>query len=670
MRFILHGTPFELTADDVRERLRNVEPEPVRQLGVRIDGTLYPVKQAFAVATGVPRSQFISQTAKRHLASLGFETTSAGSGTQLRLAAARTLAPMAEATHVSGETEVRPGLAFAGRYQIVRLLGEGGRKRTYLALDTVLDRQVALALVKPGAARRDRTGTVREAATLVQVGGHDNIVTLYDRGVVDRTEYLVFEYLPGGTLQEYLAAHDDRRLAADDVMRLGRQLARALSRVHHRGLIHRDVAPANIWLDERNVAHLGDFDSAISRDAARRPDALPPTTEAYAPPEQVAGHALDERADLYALGAVLYEAATGRRPQRGEKGLKAPRALQPDIPPALNAVIYKLLNQSPELRPPTADIVLGLLRRPDSSLGTSEGFLPWAETLPFPLGSILRHHHAEIDPQVKGEHLLNFFEALAQFTATIELSAYRCDKKFFQANRNLWFGASPATPSPADFNVATFGTWVNLHQCLAKTTHRLLSAGPEDARHCRDLFAAQDQELIDAISSRHLSHLLTAACQIRNQWSHSGVASPQDYTRRLRELEALLAGVQAQLSTAFETWELLKPGPAMYTDGIYEYTVTVLTGTNSAFRKKQTQVGQPLDSAKLYLLNRGNTTALELVPLLRMLAGQKTQEEACYFYNRLVPDGIRWISYHFHAEPEIVLADERVSRFLSQLQAN
>jgi serine/threonine protein kinase len=320
MRFILNGTPFELTADEVRDRLRHVEPEPVHQLAVRVDGRLYPVKQAFEVATGVPRSEFISHTARRHLASLGFEQTGEiASRDQPHPAVATPPTPVTGATDAGDGSVVEPGLAFAGRYQIIRLLGQGDRKRTYLALDAILDRQVALALIKPEAARLDILGTKREAAMLVQVGSHDNIVTLYDRGTAGALEYLVFEYLPGGTLREYLAAQEEHRLAVDDVMRLGRQLARALSHVHQRGLIHRDVAPANIWLDERKVAHLGDFDSAVSPDAGHSTEALPPTTEAYAPPEQLAGNPLDERADLYSLGAVLYEAATGKRPERREK---------------------------------------------------------------------------------------------------------------------------------------------------------------------------------------------------------------------------------------------------------------------------------------------------------------------------------------------------------------
>jgi hypothetical protein len=495
-------------------------------------------------------------------------------------------------------------------------------------------------------------------------------VTLYDRGTAGALEYLVFEYLSGGTLREYLAAQEEHRLPVDDVMRLGRQLARALSHVHQRGLIHRDVAPANIWLDERNVAHLGDFDSADSPDAGHSTETLPPTTEAYAPPEQLAGNPLDERADLYSLGAVLYEAATGKRPERREKGILAPRVLQRDIPPALNAVIYRLLSDSPENRPPTAGTLLEMLKPIGSARGAGQDLVPWAETLPFPLASILRHYHAEINPQVKGEHLLNFFEALAQFAVTVEVSAYKSDRKLFDANLASWFGAGSRSARPVDFRAATFGMWVNLHKRLANTAHRMLSEGPDGIRRCCELFAAQDRELVEAISSPDMSRILDDARQTRNEWSHSGVASPHDYVRRLRELEGMLAGTQACLATSFETWELIKPSAAMFSDGVYEYTVTVLMGTNTAFQKKQVQVEQPLDSASLYLLYRGNKSALELVPLLRMMAGQKTREEACYFYNRIQGDGtVRWISYHFHAEPEIVLADQRVVRFLSELKA-
>jgi serine/threonine protein kinase len=673
MRFTLNGKRFELTAVDVRRRLRGVEPEPVHQLGVRIDGRLYPVKQAFEAATGIERSAFVSHTACRHLSTLGFELVGESKGGTRQFRAAGKLSVPASSHAVpeatGGWASLGPGGEFADRYRIEELLGEGDRKRTYLAWDTKLKRRVALALIKPEAALADPSGTRREAETFGQTEGHDNIVTLYEEGIADGVEYLVFEYLAGGTLRDYLRSRQESPLSIDEVMRFGRQLARALSHVHQRGLIHRDVAPANVWLDERNVAHLGDFDSAVRRDAQDGVEALPLTTEAYASPEEAAGEQLDDRSDLYSLGAVLYEAATGQRPDAGLRGFVAPRVLRPDIPAALNALICKLLSLSPDNRPASADEVLEALKLRPSPPRAPDGDRPWTETLPFPLASILWQYQAEIDAQSKAEHLLNFFEALAQFIVTVQLSAYKTAPEFFEANRPSWFGADPNNPHRVDFRVASFGMWVNLHQRLAKTARRMLSGEPTSADRRCDLFAAKDRSLVIGIAGRDLAAILDAACQERNDWKHAGVAGPDEHVRRLRELEELLARTQTQLADSFKVWDLLRPGVASYTEGTYEYTVTALTGTNPAFRKKRVRVRHPLDSGRLYLLERGSHRALQLVPLIRVMRGPKIGEEACYFYNRIQKDGrVRWISYHFHGEPDISCEDELVVQFISELQ--
>jgi serine/threonine protein kinase len=250
-------------------------------------------------------------------------------------------------------TELEPGDDFVKRYEIHRSLGEGDRKRTYLALDKKMDRLVAICFVKPEAAREDPEGTEREAKVLGRIGRHANIVSLYDYDVDSdgSVEYMVFEYLSGGTLAEYL--RKTGKWSLGEILRLGRQLCRGLAHLHKRGLIHRDVSPENVWLDERHEAHLGDFDSAIPTTGAD--DLRPITTNSYAAPEERKGGSLDERSDLYSLGGILYVVATGAR---GPGDVALLRAQRPDLPSAFGDLVAELLSESPHDRPSDAETVL------------------------------------------------------------------------------------------------------------------------------------------------------------------------------------------------------------------------------------------------------------------------------------------------------------------------
>jgi serine/threonine protein kinase len=248
-----------------------------------------------------------------------------------------------------------PGEVFAGRYEIDRALGEGERKRTYLAKDRKLDRLVALSFVKPDAVLSDPEGTEREAKVLGRIGEHPYIVSLYDYEISPdgAAQYIIFQYLGGGTLARYLAENGPMPL--DTLLRLGRHLSRGLWHLHGRGLIHRDVSPENVWLDERFVAHLGDFDSAVT--TGGEAGQLPITTGSYASPEELAGHPVDERSDLYSFGGVLHVAATGER-YPGDQSLLAARS---DLPTAFADLLERLLSEAPADRPADASAVLVVL---------------------------------------------------------------------------------------------------------------------------------------------------------------------------------------------------------------------------------------------------------------------------------------------------------------------
>jgi len=199
-----------------------------------------------------------------------------------------------------------------------------------------------------------------------KAGPHDCIVTLHDFDLDAPSPYLVFEYLPGGRLRDHCRDLQARgsQVPLADFFRTARQLCRALAQVHGRGVIHRDVAATNILLDERGVAHLGDFDTAISAEEASMAALAPLTAEGFAAPELVSRATPDHRADLYALGAVLYEFLAGAVPPAG--GLPGqvvpPSQLRHDVPPRLDTLILSMLAADREDRPHNAQAVLDELR--------------------------------------------------------------------------------------------------------------------------------------------------------------------------------------------------------------------------------------------------------------------------------------------------------------------
>jgi len=223
-------------------------------------------------------------------------------------------------------------------------------------------RQVALAVMESGS---HSAASQREVEMMGKVGSHDSIVTLHDFDLDSPNPYLVYEYLHGDRLRKHC---QDLHAASSlmpltDFYRTARQLCRALAHIHERGVIHRDVAATNILLDERGVAHLGDFDQAISAEEAATAAFIPLTPEGVAAPELLSGAAPDQRADLYALGAVLYELLVGVLPSAGESGqIVPPSRFRPDVPSRLDTLVVSMLAADRENRPYSAQAVLAELR--------------------------------------------------------------------------------------------------------------------------------------------------------------------------------------------------------------------------------------------------------------------------------------------------------------------
>ena len=293
-------------------------------------------------------------------------------------AADRGLANESGSTLVSptaSSRSVEPTSFGGGRYVVKKFLGEGGKKKVYLAHDTKLDRDIAFALIKTeGLDAAGRTRITHEAMAMGRLGGHPHIVTVLDIGDEGDQPYLVAELMGGGDVEGLIEKAEAHRLPLERTLRIADEVCRALEHAHANNIVHRDLKPGNVWLTSDGTVKLGDFGLAIALDRSRMTLAGTMVgTVAYMPPEQAMGGNPDSRADLYSLGAMLYEMVTGRPPFLGEDTVSvigqhlntppiAPTWHNPECPTAMESLILQLLAKSPTDRPSSAANVRERLR--------------------------------------------------------------------------------------------------------------------------------------------------------------------------------------------------------------------------------------------------------------------------------------------------------------------
>jgi serine/threonine-protein kinase len=271
-----------------------------------------------------------------------------------------------------------------GHYRILEKVAAGGMGVVYRAHDAQLERDVALKVLPSGTITDNASRRLfrKEALALAKLS-HPNIETIYEFDTQDGIDFLVMEYVPGKTLAERLG---NGALPEKEVVALGMQIAAAMEEAHSRGIVHRDLKPRNIAITERGQAKVLDFGLAKLLPKVNEVTAADTVTDTqagagtlpYMPPEQLQGDSVDARADIYTIGAVLYEMATDKRafpeelPSRVIDAILhyppvAPRALNPRISPDLERIILKCLDKDPSQRFQSAKELLVDLRR----LGTT-----------------------------------------------------------------------------------------------------------------------------------------------------------------------------------------------------------------------------------------------------------------------------------------------------------
>jgi serine/threonine protein kinase/Tfp pilus assembly protein PilF len=284
------------------------------------------------------------------------------------------------------------GTTFAGRYQVIEELGKGGMGRVYKVFDNKINEKIALKLIKPEVASdRETIERFSNELKLARKIRHKNVCGMFDIGEAEGTHFITMEYVSGEDLKTMIRMSTG--LTVGTVLSIGKQVCQGLAEAHSLGVVHRDLKPQNIIIDKGGNAKIMDFGIARSiREKGITGAGVMIGTPEYMSPEQTEAKDVDQRSDIYSLGIILYEMATGRVPFEGETALsvaikhkaeipKDPKSLNPHISDDLNRLVLKCLEKDKAKRYQTAAEVEAELDKIEKGIPTTERVVPERKTL-------------------------------------------------------------------------------------------------------------------------------------------------------------------------------------------------------------------------------------------------------------------------------------------------
>lgn len=279
---------------------------------------------------------------------------------------------------------------------------------------------------------------------------------------------------------------------------------------------------------------------------------------------------------------------------------------------------------------------------------TEASFNHWAETLPFPLSSILRIWQKNKSKNFKEKYqlLLYFFEATAEFLSMILLSAFRSNQSLFE---NQWQKLTELDQDhKLSFQQATFGSWKIVFEYLSKQTRELLKDENEGRKLCMEMFADSSLRLPTVVSEKKIAPIFSITNKIRNDWKgHSGNVGEKEAELLHEQLFCEVQKLRNIMSDIWTEVELIHSPYFEQNFDVFESEVTILMGSNSEFLREKRSMYTSLDKNFLYLSKKDEPRALRLIPLVQFGPSPETPKNACYFYNKVEKKNLKFVSYHF-----------------------
>jgi hypothetical protein len=304
---------------------------------------------------------------------------------------------------------------------------------------------------------------------------------------------------------------------------------------------------------------------------------------------------------------------------------------------------------------------VGDIKKNIASVNHEDTFISWVDKLPFPLASILWAYNTQTrTPKEKYEKLLHFFEATTLFMCVIHVSAVSKNKSYWPEVQEKI--QEQMSKNNLRIETATFGTWLTIYEIATKFMREKINI-KEEQDVVLEVYKTRNIKQVNSLLQKKFVSLFKDSVAIRNKWQgHSGAVSDNLAQEIHQKLQVMLQEMRGLFTSLWDCYDLVLPESSRYKNGKHHFTVKRIVGTRIPFERTETTVAQPLEDGLLHLVSCDTTEAIELIPIVQVVPGPKSEADICYFFNRL--DGksgeARFVSYHCEGDSEYMMSSDRL----------